>query len=189
MSRSLRAIFGSVRADLFPRWVAGRHWRVRTGSRSVVSREGGHCDSGSRTIHVNAGPTDREVVVVHEICHAVAGSGHGARWQRRMARAAERARTLGRTTLAMQIEREVSGYIDAPPPRAAYVYDQVSNAAWAGRAAYHAVLKWVASSYGFTLPELESRYPRLRATFDRSRAAGVAYRSRRIATSANSLKG
>jgi hypothetical protein len=54
-------------------------------------------------------PDERDRLVIHEICHAIA-EGHGKGWQGRMEKAAKRADALGRHRLAGLIREEIASY-------------------------------------------------------------------------------
>src|SRR5262245_5171459 len=84
----------------FPRWDRDDRWRFSTRSRRRVH---GHCDPVARTIEIVAHPSDsdeRDRLLIHEICHAVAPGNHGVVWQQRMEKAAATADDLGRSRLA-----------------------------------------------------------------------------------------
>ncbi len=85
----------------------------------------GHCDLATNTIFVapflRNQPATRRHTLVHEICHAVVGRGHGERFCLRLRGVARRAETLGDLGLAWRLAEEAGQYEEAPPT-AAWVY-------------------------------------------------------------------
>lgn len=74
----------------------------------------GRCCREDRTIRIAYLPGGEQgiVLLVHEIAHAVAGDGHGRKWQARMEKAAATAGQAGRTELAGLLRKEIAGYED-----------------------------------------------------------------------------
>ena len=107
----LEARFQEIRRAFFPRWDRARQWRVLSGTRSGPPAVSGFCQRREKTIYVNE-PADGDLnlVLVHEICHAVTVDKHGPRWRARMRRAAERATELRMPSLARRIADEGATY-------------------------------------------------------------------------------
>jgi hypothetical protein len=114
----LRREFDEIRRQFFPRWVQGGHWRVTFGYRSSERDALGHCDLATKTIFVapflRNQPAARRHTLVHEVCHAVAGLGHGEKFCRRLRGAARRAEALGDLGLAWRLSEEAGQYEEAP---------------------------------------------------------------------------
>src|SRR5262245_57181455 len=116
-------LFAAVRRDFFPRWDRAGRWTLRVEDSPAASWEcnvAGKCylDSCTIIVYASAGLSDRDQrdgLLIHEVCHAhaVAGEGHGNRWQARMAQAARRARRLGRERLARLLEEDAGSYDDS----------------------------------------------------------------------------
>ncbi len=121
----LQREFTEIRRQFFPRWARGAHWRVTSGYRSSERDALGHCDLLTKTIFVapflRNQPAALRHTLVHEVCHAVVGLGHGERFYRRLRGAARRAETLGDLGLAWRLAEEAGQYEEAPPT-AAWVY-------------------------------------------------------------------
>jgi hypothetical protein len=121
----LRHEFDEIRLQFFPRWVRGADWQVTFGYRSSERDALGHCDQATKTIFVapflRTQPAARRHTLVHEVCHAVAGAGHGATFSRRLRAAARRAEKLGDHDLAWRLTEEAGQYEEASPT-AAWVY-------------------------------------------------------------------
>jgi hypothetical protein len=113
----LEARFHEIREAFFPRWDRKGAWRVRAGSNAEYPGAEGFCQSSEKTIYINLPESgDLNLVLIHEISHAVAGVGHGRRWLDRMRKAATRARDLRTPSLAKRLEAEVARYGRASGP-------------------------------------------------------------------------
>jgi len=102
--------FKDIKQLFFPRWDRQNLWRVSTRSKRKVL---GYCDRERRVIEIviqHADPDERDRLLIHEICHAVADGGHGKVWQKRMEKAAQRAHELGRHRLAELLRQEIVCY-------------------------------------------------------------------------------
>lgn len=86
-----------------------------------------------------ADPARRDRLLIHEVCHTVAGGGHGRTWQRRMEQAARRADELGRDRLARLLRDEIEGYQESWKP-----VDE----------AYGIVREWLTYNPGLTLAQV-----------------------------------
>jgi len=110
---TLRHHFLEIKQQFFPRWDRVNLWRVSTRSRRKVH---GRCDPERRVIEIvvqYTDPDERDRLLIHEICHAVASGGHGKVWQSRMEKAAKRADELGRHQLAKLLRQEIVNYQEA----------------------------------------------------------------------------
>src|SRR5207244_858046 len=97
---NVRRHFQEIKTLFFSRWDRQNLWRISTRSRRKVH---GHCDPERRVIEIvihQSDPAERDKLLIHEICHAVADMSHGKKWQDRMEKAARRADELGRDRLA-----------------------------------------------------------------------------------------
>lgn len=89
--------FQQLKEQFFPRWDRQNQWRISTRSKRRVH---GHCDVDRRVIEIvihHSDPDERDRLLIHEICHAVARGSHGKEWQGRMEKAAKQADELART--------------------------------------------------------------------------------------------
>jgi hypothetical protein len=161
--RELRAAWLTVRRDYFPRWDRAGEWRLTLGT---PGRCQGRCDDERRRVRIGArhdDPAERDALLIHEICHAVADPGHAGKWLRRMRRAAEHAEALGNRRLAEVLLAEVRDYENAPRETVAYGYQQLAD--WTAERPdlpYTAVRNAVAADLGMTVAEFEKRYRRAR---------------------------
>jgi len=95
----LKQHWQAILATFFPTWKAGKQWRCTTQTRRTAQ---GHCIEW-RIIEIGVVSKDDDkldLLLIHEIAHAVASLGHGKTWQRRIACAAVVSRRLGRHRLA-----------------------------------------------------------------------------------------
>ena len=162
--QSLNDEFHLLRRELFPRWRSGECWEARYGYRSPETQEDGYCDKERRCIWImpsakRLAKVERERILVHEMCHAVAGLGHGERWQRRMRAAAEQAMKLGWSRLGELLVDETESYADVEDVSPEQIYRSIEDAVIDG-AKPEQVLRWVAKQNGLTLDELRRRYRR-----------------------------
>ena len=68
----------------------------------------------TKTIHVMNVPgedNDLQLLLIHEICHAVAAGSHAKRWRERMAKAAQKAKQMRLNKFAKMIYKEVQVYL------------------------------------------------------------------------------
>lgn len=98
------------------------------------TRGDGLCVPSTHTIYIawkgkNWSREQRLGVIIHEICHATqVRSGHEAPWQKRLTKAAEKAKEIGDMELALWLRREVQRY--QPPPASLTpksVYQEIRN--------------------------------------------------------------
>lgn len=82
---AMRKAWFGIKKNVFPQWDRGGHWRLHV--RTLSGPTHGHCDREKKCIYIARVPEDpdeRDLLLVHEICHALAGItesfGSGA-WQ------------------------------------------------------------------------------------------------------------
>lgn len=177
---AMRKHFQGIKRLFFPRWDQQGLWRVSTTSRRRVH---GHCDPDRRVIEIvvqHSDPDERDRLLIHEICHAVADLGHGMVWQRRMEKAAVCADELGRPRLAQLLREEVANYRE----RGVGLDD-----------AYNSVEDWLmfepdmtlqqikrslAFEYGLLVSEVGTKFRRLEKVFRRAKRERQEFRRRRL---------
>lgn len=157
--------FREIKKLFFPRWDRAGVWRISTRSRRNVH---GHCDTERRVIEIvvqHADPDERDRLLIHEICHAVAAGGHGKVWQRRMEKAARRADELGRDVLARLLRQEIVNYQEATEGvEQAYqtIQDWVSHKPDLTLAQ---VKRSLADQYGLLVSEVSTKFRRTEKVF------------------------
>jgi len=122
---SLRREFQQVRKTFFPRWDRAKVWKCR----KVYDFYGAACCCfDTKEVKVSVVGDNLTLVLIHEICHAVGGTGHEEKWQRRMEKVAVRAERVGRSELAAQIREEIQRYQEMPIITAADVCSEIDVA-------------------------------------------------------------
>lgn len=149
-----------IKNDFFRCWDRQHVWRFSTRSRRRVH---GYCDPVARTIEIVALPSDpdeRDMLLIHEICHAVATGNHGVVWQRRMEKAAATADDLGRTRLALLLRKEIAAYQGAGSVVTdAYASIRAAVAA-TPNLTFGQLKRWLASEYGLLVSEVCTTFKR-----------------------------
>lgn len=114
----IEKLFDHIRRTFYPQWDKKGEWSVKV----VPSRDPrlrfaqGRCDEEARTILINEfqlanrDPEIVELLLVHEIAHAVTRSNHRKEWRKQMKRAGEIALSIGRDRLADLIGQQVAEY-------------------------------------------------------------------------------
>lgn len=162
---SLQRHFRDIKHLFFPRWDRDGQWRLSTRSRRRVH---GYCDLKARTIEVFAipgDPDDRDMLLIHEICHAVAPGNHGVVWRRRMEKAAATADEIGRSRLACLIRKEIVAYQEAGSvvtEAYASIREAVSTTP---NLTFGQLKRWLASEYGLLLLEVCTTFKRAEMVF------------------------
>ncbi len=143
----------------------------RVGQRSSETKEEGFADPKTKTIWISkAIATSQEeyrlqVVIVHEICHAVTNSGHGPTFINRLKKAAERARQLKEKALAKKLDKEALDWKDVDIVRADDIYQCVRDVA-SEIQDYERMLDILSMDWGLTKSELLNRYSRIPKVFE-----------------------
>jgi hypothetical protein len=122
---------------------------------------------------------DLDLLLIHEVAHAVASPGHGKTWQRRIALAAATARKLGRTRLAELLDEEIVNYQERGEPLTV-AYDSVQNALLTNPdLTLDQINRWLARDYGLLFKEVEKVFPRLDKVYKTGRKEGLEFREER----------
>jgi hypothetical protein len=117
--------FQQVCHTFFPRWDQGKLWKCR--AYQNLHGSCGECCIKSKTVKIVVGVDNPTLVLIHEICHAVGGSGHEKKWQGRMEKAAARAEEIGHPELATQIREEAREYQETLLTTETDIYDQIDD--------------------------------------------------------------
>ena len=170
MSDRLHDAFAYVRSTFFSLWDRGAEWSVCEVGDLPVN---GKSDERKKTItvHVVADNDDElQRLLIHEICHAVASTGHGKKWLDRLIRAGDRARIIGREALADLIYNEVERYAKSERRLkviAELIYNTIEDLVFYNPSAtYEAVIDTVALQFGFYRDELLDKYTRCQEVYD-----------------------
>ena len=106
---ALEHLFQEVLRSYFPRWRRGKAWSVRYAVPPGRPKVDGYCDPQTRTIWISPRTVDQpsdELVVIHEVTHALTNRDHGVCFQRRLRKVAEDAETQGNPPLALELRQE-----------------------------------------------------------------------------------
>jgi hypothetical protein len=179
----LEQLFQDMRRDYFPRWRNAAHWKIREGIReqwvgtdgeTCFSTEAGYCDEETRTIWVNPHASrSLKVVLIHEICHAVAGKSHGQGFFNRMRKASERAAGLGDTELAAELQQHIEEYTSegtsywgSAPHVYTMVHDAIINTQQGAARSFDSLVDYLASELGMPPTRIRERYRKLRSVYE-----------------------
>jgi len=169
MSDRLHDAFAYVRSTFFPLWDRDAEWTVSEVGDLPVD---GKSDEREKTIavHVVSDDDDLHFLLIHEICHAVASTGHGKKWLDRLMKAGDRARRIGRETLADLIYNEVQRYARSERRLkviAELIYNTIEDLVFYNpSAACEAVIDSVALQFGFYRDELLDKFTRCREVYE-----------------------
>lgn len=166
----LQEAFHYIRINFFPRWDKSNEWKVLEDPDYPRS---GWCDTeGKRIIIENPGQnlTDLHCLLIHEIGHAVSSPYHGKKFQTRLLKAADRADRIACPRLANAIREDVEKHCKAEPLKARDVYSQIRDWVWEEREelSYKSVIQALASLYYIPLDEIERKYKRCRAVYEKA---------------------
>lgn len=181
-SAVLQTAFLAMCRLYFPRWKACATWTIREGARGSwedaqgqphTTREFGYCDAATRTIWITS--AQDKATMIHEVCHAVTGAGHGKRFLTRLQTAATQAQLLREPTLAVALRTEVEQYTQSPQVTARTVYGRIEDILCdVPGVTFNQVVESLAYDYAWTPSELLADYPRARAVYETIRHHEIA---------------
>ena len=169
MHAAIHAAYQQIRKIYFPRWDRSRSWSLRICEKLPCF---GCCNRSAKVIAIRPIPAGDglRLLLIHEICHCCAGSGHGPRWQGRMLMAAATAGRAGMGGLANMIAEEVSvtGTRCAAVP-AGEVYGAIRTCAADFPASDFDEIKGrVCRRFGLCIEEFEKAYRKARQAFEKA---------------------
>jgi hypothetical protein len=165
---SLTKRLHKIQSQYFPRWDINHKYRIEKWDLS-----GARCDYKRKLINVS--DVNDELVIIHEICHAVVVKGlHGPAFQNRLLKVAAVADSLGKPKLAKDIRDEVdwirNQFKEHPERRltAREVCDEIQDAVLdIPKLSFEDIVKLVAREHAMYPEELLKDYPKsLRRAFD-----------------------
>jgi len=156
---------------------AGRRWGLVPGgrddrpprfARGWPTGAAGGCGPEERTIYllgVPDGPRGR-TTLIHEIAHAVTEPSHGKKWQKRMAKAAQRADQLGFHDLADEIRKDIRRIRQGERPIPEEIYNKIRDFVeiYPGKQFSH-VVDHVRRDYGFSRADFLRRFPKAKEVY------------------------
>ena len=150
----------------FPLFDRKKQWVVKYSDKIAAD---GFCDDKNKIIFIGR-TTSRmslQLLLIHEICHAVSNPGHGKKWKNRMLMVAKQAVSLGERELATRIEDEIRSYDLGIKPTAQMAYNTLGDCIIdLPKASFETVSKLVAKEYGFSPQEFERRFKRSKRIYD-----------------------
>ena len=162
----LTGAYKFISETYFPLFDRKKHWVVKYSSKIVGD---GFCDDENKEIVIGKIKDNMllQVLLIHEICHAVSGPGHGKRWKNRMLSAAKQAVSLGEKELSDRIIDDVGGYNIGLRPTSQTIYDSIVDCIIdLPKASHETVIKFVAKDYGFSPQEFKRRFKGSRRIYD-----------------------
>jgi hypothetical protein len=175
--RRLELHFRAVLATFFSRWKAGSQWRCTTRTRSTAH---GHCDEERKVIEIKCVSNDDDaldLLLIHEISHAVASPGHSKTWQCRIALAANVARRVGRLRLVELLDAEIARYRERAEPLA-LAYQEVRDAVLHNPDLTLAQMKrWLGQMYGVRYGDIEKVFRGVRTVYTTARKEALEVRA------------
>jgi hypothetical protein len=121
--------------------------------------------------------------MIHEVVHAVIGTGHAVRFQERLSKAAGVAEAKGKADLGAAIRKEVAMLAETPLLRAQDIYTRIGDLAWEWDD-FDVLSRWISEDLGATPEEFAKSYPRARRVFDKARQEAIDERVRMVAARA-----
>lgn len=105
--------FQRVLATYYPSWSQGREWRIE--AREDPDGALGRCHQEEKLITLKPGLCEVQTTagIIHEIGHAIHGTGHGESWLQHMREAAEKAKAEGAHELAEELGMHIRNYTEA----------------------------------------------------------------------------
>ncbi|MGA2108908.1 MAG: hypothetical protein ABSH25_14835 [Syntrophorhabdales bacterium] len=168
MEHDLSEQFENVRRAFFPRWDKEYRWRIQYVD-DLPSE--GLCDPTTKTISVNTdkGGDATAILLIHEICHAVAW-GHGKAWLARMLKAADVALDRGDLSISDDLRKQVEQYSKTPVTRASEVYGKLED--WVfdrPDVPYERMIEAVARFFAMHPDMFEHRFKRCRRVYEKAK--------------------
>ncbi|MGO8880647.1 MAG: hypothetical protein ACLPVO_09405 [Desulfomonilaceae bacterium] len=115
MNHIIEQQFNKVRETYYPLWDRKREWKLLTLDTGIDSM--GVCCSLTKTVVIPEKSllgTESQLrqLIIHEIAHAVANTGHGICWRNRIQKAALKAESLNEIEVAKGLREEIEWYSD-----------------------------------------------------------------------------
>lgn len=173
----LQLHFRAVLTTFYPRWRTSSQWCCTSHTRSTAH---GKCDEERKVIEIGIVSDDDDaldLLLIHEVSHAVASPGHGKTWQRRIAQAASVARRVRRLRLAELLDEEIVHYQEQAEPLTV-AYAEVRDAMLHNPdLTFAQVKRWVGQMYGVRYGEIERVFRGLWTVYEKARKEAKEVRS------------
>lgn len=156
-------MYQDIRWTYFPKWDKGCEWKLELAEDLNGSQ--GFCDTQKKTIYTLY---TNNLVIIHEICHAVTKQGHNKRWTTRMELAAKYAEKDGDSEIAAEIRDQLEAYAMSPKITAKMVYQEIQDIAYMSSSdiSYDDTIEFVRRNYGMSERDFLKKYKKTRQAYD-----------------------
>ena len=174
-TKPAHAMYQEIRQTFFPLWDKKGLWTFSVDSRLPPQ---GQCNRELKRItlrHVPSDSVELQMLLIHEISHAISSGSHGLPWQRKMVKAASRAEELGRSPLAEMIRNNVliyQGHPQTANAAKANVYGEIEDLFTMGAPvglSFRDAVAYIAGDLGMYESELLKLFPRCKEVFMKAR--------------------
>lgn len=170
----LKVAYRRICRDYFSHWADAVNWKLTKRPRLKYTQECGYCVKARKTFHLPGWrPGDNgDLLLIHEICHAVTALNHEKRWQDRMIAAAARAEALGASSLGQMLRDKVESYRHgiSEEVELAAVMDSLLEVARTQTTSFISAFRTSAGEVGLSVSELRKRLPNAQKEFEEERA-------------------
>ena len=162
-NKELQKMYQDIRRTYFPKWDKKCEWKLELVEDLNGSQ--GFCDTQNKTIYtlyIN------NLIIIHEICHAVTEQGHNKKWTTRTELAAKDAEKDGDSELATEIRNQLEAYDMSPKITAKMVYNEVQDIAYMSSSdiSYEDTIEFVRRNYGMSERDFLKKYKKTRQAYD-----------------------
>lgn len=161
--KELQEIYQDIRRTYFPKWDKKCEWKLKL--LEDINGSQGFCDTQNKTIYTLY---TNNLVIIHEICHAVTEQGHNKRWTTRMELVAEDAEKDGNSELATEIRNQIEAYSMSPKITAKMVYNEIQDIAYMSSSdiSYEDTIEFVRRNYGMSERDFLKKYKKTRQAYE-----------------------
>lgn len=163
---SLNDTYKRVCKTFFPRFDRRNEWIVKY-SNKIPGQ--GLCDKDNKiiTIEGNKSEIELQLILIHEICHAVASVDHGKKWLNRVLKAKEMATTTGQSELSKRLKDEIQMYVKTDRIPVEVIYNSIGDCLMESpQSTFDTIVKYVAKFYGYYPEEFKRKFKRCRKVYE-----------------------
>lgn len=166
---TLEKHFQQIRKLYFAQWDRAGEWKVRRTNKPLS----GEARYEEKLILIGRGCEGDDLIMIHEIAHAVTKANHSSKWLKRMIAAAEKAHNLGNSELEKRLRDEVTAYQN--PQRyqkltVKVVYSTIEDdVSESPGITFRGAVEHVGNLIGSSYDEMIQQYPRLRKIYEKAR--------------------
>jgi hypothetical protein len=161
----LQNSFEQIKREFFPKWDRLGEWKIEWASENDMHGSQGKCCSEKKVILVSYLSYE---LIIHEICHAIAGPHHGKTWANRFLKAANHAGRIGHIELHNSIINECNLYeLEIARITAQVIYQRIEDAAAETGLSYEQVIDFCSLDIGMSIDELQNKFRLCRKAYNR----------------------